>query len=228
MSTTVVFSGGPSDPVAVERALQGHRTGRVIAADSGLAACLAAGLHPDVVVGDLDSVDQQQLARARAAGARVVVHPCDKDATDLELALSLAAEDLPRRMVVIGSGGGRLDHLLAWAGVVGSPDLAHIDVEAWMGGTRLLPVHHRRTFGGVVGDVVSLLALHGPATGVCTTGLRWALTGGTLDARHTLGVSNLLTASEVTIEVSSGVVTVVLPPPQGRPEHAHLPQEPSP
>ena len=39
-------------------------------------------------------------------------HPAAKDATDLELALDAAIALEPSRILVIGSAGGRLDHLL--------------------------------------------------------------------------------------------------------------------
>ena len=52
------------------------------------------------------------LAAAEAAGARIERYPADKDATDLELALDAAIALEPARIVVVGSSGGRLDHLL--------------------------------------------------------------------------------------------------------------------
>ena len=84
----------------------------VIAADGGLDRATALGLEVDVVVGDLDSVSAGALAAAEAAGARVVRHPVAKDATDLELALDEAVRIGARRVLVVASAEGRLDHLL--------------------------------------------------------------------------------------------------------------------
>ena len=96
MATTVVFSGGPSPGEGVAEVLAAALgpgsapPDRVIAADGGLGACLAAGLEPDVVVGDMDSVASADLSRAEVAGVRIERHPRDKDAVDLELALDAA------------------------------------------------------------------------------------------------------------------------------------------
>lgn len=90
----------------------------VVAADSGLDRLAAAGVAAHHVVGDLDSVHADVLATARAGGATVAKGPADKDATDIELALLVVARELAPatgidRLVVVGGGGGRLDHLFA-------------------------------------------------------------------------------------------------------------------
>jgi len=218
VATTVVFSSGPFSSDLARRALRGHVPDRVVVADGGLATCVAAGLTADVVVGDMDSVDPIQLAAAERSGAQIMRHPQDKDATDLELALELALDPAPDRLVVVGSASGRLDHLLAWAVLVGSPRLADLVVEAWMGDTCVLPVHAgapRRVLGSR-GGVVTLLALHGPATGVHTDGLRWPLGGEVLEPGSTRGVSNQFTDTEARVAVGSGVVTVVVPDADGQ------------
>src|SRR5262245_27401189 len=79
----------------------------VIAADGGLDRALALGLRPGIVLGDLDSVSADALASAERDGARVVRHPRDKDATDLELALDEARLLGARRVLVIASAEGR-------------------------------------------------------------------------------------------------------------------------
>src|SRR3954466_6865419 len=84
----------------------------VIAADGGVDRAHALGLRVDVAIGDFDSVTASGLDAAEAAGARIERHPVGKDATDLELALDAAMALLPSRIVVVGSDGGRLDHLL--------------------------------------------------------------------------------------------------------------------
>ncbi len=173
MATTVVFGGGPTSTVAVDRALEGTGIDVVIAADSGLVACTAAGLDADVVIGDMDSVPPELLEQAASRGARVEIRPADKDATDLELALDLALElskarsgrtSEPagsERLLAIGSDGGRLDHLVAGMALLGSARYAAMEIEGWLGFTRVIPVRGRRRISAEVGSTVSLLALHG-------------------------------------------------------------------
>lgn len=212
MTTTVVFGGGPIDRDSVEVALRGVGADRVIAADSGLAACVDAGLHCDLLVGDMDSVDPGLLDSAAASGTTIERHDPDKDASDLELALDRAVEEpAGGTVLVVGSPGGRLDHLLATALVIGSPRYSGFRIEARLGRSRVLPVHDRRRVRASVGTTASLLALHGPAGGVTATGMRWPLCGALLEATNSLGVSNCFTADEAEFSVDHGVLTVVIP-----------------
>ncbi len=152
----------------------------VIAADAGLHHAVALGVHVDVVVGDLDSVDPAALATAEAAGTLVERHPVDKDATDLELALGAAVARGATHVVVVGGHGGRLDHFLANVLLLAAPEFASISMEARFADTTVLVVRDHVEIAGTPGDIVTLLPLGGPAHGVVTDELRYPLRGETL------------------------------------------------
>jgi len=95
--------------------------GLVVAADSGVDFAYEMGWRVDVAIGDFDSISAEGLARATAEGVRIERHPTAKDHTDLELALDEAIRLGASDMVVLGIGGGRLDHLLANLLVLASP-----------------------------------------------------------------------------------------------------------
>jgi thiamine pyrophosphokinase len=195
--------------------------GYVIAADGGAGTALELGLRVDELIGDLDSVSPEAAARVTGAGARVRRYPTAKDATDLELALAAAVtrDPPPRRIVVLGGAGGRLDHLLAGALLLASPEWGGADatgaqVEAWLGRARVTVVRGRvELTARASGELVSLLAVGGVAHGVTTSGLRYPLDGADLRPGSTLGVSNEFVAALATITVSRGVVLAVQPDP---------------
>jgi len=204
----IVVAGGR--PAAVDvRSLPASAT--VVAADEGLDHALAGGLRVDVAVGDFDSASPAGLAAVEAAGARVVRHPAEKDATDLELALDEAAALGPRRLLVVGVDGGRLDHLLAGLLLLGSERYAAFEVDALLGPATAHVVRGERVLEGRPGELVSLLALHGPAEGVVTDGLAYPLRGETLLPGSTRGVSNVFAAREACVAVERGVVLVLRP-----------------
>jgi thiamine pyrophosphokinase len=183
-----------------------------IAADSGLDHVYDLGLRPDVVVGDLDSVSAASLARAEAEGVAIDRHPARKNKTDLELALDRALAEEPERIVVAGIGGGRLDHHLANLLVLASTDYDGPDLDAYVGTARVAVARQRtRTLQGEPGEQVSLLAVHGPAAGVSTTGLAYPLWGETLHPGSTRGVSNELVTPTASVTVGRGVVLAVQP-----------------
>ena len=86
-------------------------------------------------------------------------------------------------MIVVGGAGGRIDHFLANAALLASPEYADLDL-TWLPGTAVIHVvRDRIELSGSPGDLVSLLPYGGPARGVTTDGLRWPLTKAELTLR---------------------------------------------
>src|SRR5438270_13440699 len=121
MTTVVVLAGGPDRPAVID--LPPGAT--VIAADGGA----ELGGPIDLLVGDLDSISMETLAGIE----HVERHAVDKDATDLELALTAALRLEPERILVLGSAGGRLDHLFGSLLVLAAEPYAGVQVDAQIG-----------------------------------------------------------------------------------------------
>lgn len=200
----VVTGGEPPDPDLLGELAPPQL---VVAADSGADVARGVGVLPDVIVGDFDSVSPA----AAASVAEQRRFPVDKDATDLALALAEARNRGAGSITVVGGSGGRLDHFLANVAALTSDELAAVRVDALVGSARLWVVRHRETIRGPVGDLVTLLACGGSATGIHTTGLRWALEGETLEPGSTRGVSNVLVAPEATVTLETGVILAIRP-----------------
>jgi thiamine pyrophosphokinase len=175
---------------------------------------LALGLTPDVVIGDMDSLGEQDQAQLRAAGTRFVVHPPAKDETDLELALLYALEQGVASITVLGALGGRLDQTLANILLLTMPDLAECDVRLADGAQTAFVVRDAAQLEGQVGDTVSLIPLCGDAQGVTTSGLLYPLADDVLPFGLGLGVSNEITATPVSVQLRQGLLLCV-----------HLPRE---
>lgn len=83
-----------------------------IAADRGLEAFDAAGVEPNLLIGDMDSIEPDILARYEGKLEERKLN-CIKDDTDgvdaLDVALKRGATDI----TFLGALGGRLDHAIA-------------------------------------------------------------------------------------------------------------------
>ena len=183
----------------------------VVAADGGADAALALGLHVDLAIGDFDSISAAGLVALEQTGTRIERHPATKDATDLELALDAALTAEPRRILLVGAAGGRLDHLLSTLQLVGSSRYAHVELDAQLGSACVHVIRRARTLTGTPGELLSLHALHGAATSVITEGLEYPLDGETLEPGSSRGVSNLFAAYEARVALESGLLLAVRP-----------------
>lgn len=208
--TAIVVTGGAAVPASVRDDLPDSAW--VVAADSGLEHARRIGLPVDVVVGDLDSVPERIL---EGFSGPVEHHPADKDHTDLQLALELVARHGHiDRLIVVGGGGGRLDHLLGNVAVLAAPAYAHLRVEWLTGAERVHVVWDHVELHGHAGDVVSLMAIGGPAQGVTTEGLQWPLRGARLDPSTSLGMSNVMQGAIATVNVGEGRLLTIQPDPE--------------
>ena len=182
----------------------------VIAADGGLDAARRWRLRVDAVVGDLDSASAAALDWAKRVGAVVESHPADKDATDIELAMAAALAQVEAVHVLLPATG-RLDQAMASLVVLASPRWHALEVSATVGEAHVTVVRGMRRLRGEVGEVVSLLAVGGPALVASTSGLLYPLDSEALSPTSGRGTSNVIVAAPPTVDVAEGVVLAIRP-----------------
>lgn len=209
-SVAIVLAGGtPPSRRQLDWARAGAEAVLVVAADSGSDHARRLGAGVDIAVGDFDSASPAAQEWLTRNGTRLERHPAGKDASDLELALEAASRHDPDLTVVLGIGGGRLDHLLF--------NLVVLADRRWTGrvialaGDALVTVVHRQAvLTGRPGSIVSLVPVGGPATAT-TAGLRYPLHAEPLSPTSTRGLSNLLDDAVATVDVSSGTLLAIQP-----------------
>ena len=205
MSAAIVFAAAPLTPTPRLRAcLANLQDAYIIAADAGATTALAFGLTPDLVIGDLDSIDESTLSHL--ANVQVDRFPRDKDATDGQLAIQRALERQPTHLYLLGFlGGPRLDQFLAnvlHLTRIGLPTTVFDERNE----ARLLRAHEEHTWSPEADEIVSLLPIAGDVTGVRTVGLRWPLGGETLYLGDTRGVSNEPAGEQASVRIEHGLL----------------------
>ena len=205
----IVVAGGDAAP---EDAALLSDAEIVIAADSGAGWLDSCGVLPDLVVGDMDSIDPALLERLATQGVAVEKHPAEKDASDVELALNRAVAGGADEVVILGGlRGARLDHELANLLLLVDPRWEGIELRVTRGETtaRALNGGNRRELEGVAGDLVTLLPVGGDATGVRTEGLRYPLAGEALQSGRSKGLSNEVEHAPASVSLGSGMLLII-------------------
>jgi thiamine pyrophosphokinase len=198
LKTCVIFCAGEFDTLAAPVG-----DGLVIAADGGYRHCVHLGIHPDVILGDFDSLGYAP------EGAQVF--PVEKDDTDSMLAvrrgLSLGCN---RFLIYGGLDGPRLDHTIAnlqtlqfladrqaTGFLVGCNQIATVV----RSGCLALPATYKGT--------VSVFCMGADARKVTIEGLKYTLQNGTLSAGFPLGVSNAFMGKNAKISVGEGSLLII-------------------
>ena len=187
----------------------------VWAIDRGVDICHALKLPPAHLIGDGDSADPTAWHWAEEQNTEIHAFPPEKDFTDTELALQIAAEQYTHPLVILTAAfGGRLDHLMSTAAVA-----AHATIPCVLADERetLFYLHAGESLT-ITCDMppraISLLPFTEECTGVTTHGLYWELRDACITNRASLAISNVLarenTKNTFTVSIKSGVLGVYL------------------
>ena len=184
----------------------------IIAADGGARHCQRLGVHPDIVIGDFDSLSLTELNALESAGVQIVRYPTRKDFTDLELALQYALQLEALEILIFGALGLRWDQTLANLLLLASPELQCSQVRLFDGPQEIFLVCSQRpsVITGQPGDTVSLIPVGGDAQGVSTQGLEYPLNDETLVFSAARGVSNVLLGASASVLLRQGLLICVV------------------
>lgn len=206
----LLFTGGCRPDMKQARRFFGTPDA-VYAADSGIAGALEAGFEPDRIVGDMDSIEDPSILETIDPG-RVFRADRDKDFTDTELAVSLMRQNGIGDIVLVGGGGGRMDHFFALEKLfslenppqiwIGSETIAFVLDKAGM--------RKRITVSGLTDEPVSVFSA-GTSPHRCTAqGLKWAVDSLDWD-NGAYSLSNRAVGGSFSLEAVSGRFLVILP-----------------
>jgi thiamine pyrophosphokinase len=204
-----IFLNGVPDPPDLLRSVAG-RADLAVAADGGARCALDAGVVPDLVVGDMDSLGEAGVREVEERGAWLERHPARKDKMDGHLAVIAAAERGATDVELLCATGGSVSsffavpHILLAAERMG---LRATMVAGW-GQAFVLEAGARKVSGDPL-DSVSVFPFTGPAAGVTLEGFSYPLEDARLEIGDTLGFHNELVDRVGRVSVEEGVLLVI-------------------
>ncbi|WP_088005889.1 thiamine diphosphokinase [Indiicoccus explosivorum] len=200
----LIAGGGPASELPDFKKWQGAK---FIGADAGAVALMEQGITPDAAAGDFDSVSPEALAELKKAVPDLRFAPTEKDETDLELSLLLAAEYRPETVIVTGVTGGRLDHFLSALHLMHTFQLKYPGTEYLMedryNRIRFLQAGDHVIEGDPAYRYISFYPFHEEAEGVSLTGFKYEVSGDRVAFGSSRFTSNELQGGG-TISIRSG------------------------
>ena len=205
MSTLLVANGDIDDFEWL--ALLARSAEWVVGVDGGTNHLKRARVVPDLVVGDFDSISAELHAWITSNKVDTVPFPREKDQTDLELAIAVAARRSTAPIMIVGVFGGRIDQTIANVSLLASPMLRGRVASIVTKHEQLKMLGEGKHYiQAVVGDTLSFIAFLSDVHFTSTTGLKWNLVNSTLKLGTARGISNVVENSLIEIEISRGTV----------------------
>ena len=177
----------------------------IIAADGGYDNLIRHGYNPDILIGDLDSIESEI-----PEGTRIIRYPKEKDETDMFLSYEAGVKLGYTEFVMLGATGGRLDHTYANLSLLlYAKERGHNVTVIDENGIIICLKDESVTLTGSKGATLSVFAIGGTAHGVTISGVKYEVENATLTPDFPLGVSNEFTDCDARISVSDGAIIVM-------------------
>lgn len=208
MNTAVIFLAGEIKDYSVIKKYT-EQADFVICADGGTRHADYMNVIPDMIIGDMDSIDPDLLGKYIGKGVKTRLFKTEKDETDSQLAVDIAFEQGFKDIVLLGAFGSLPDHTLANVML-----LEYIRQKKGTGkivtdNAELSIVRNCTEFDRECFNRISLIPLTEKVSGITTAGLKYKLLNDVLYRADTRGISNRFEEERVRIKVQEGVLLLV-------------------
>lgn len=176
----------------------------IIAADKGYETLKKIGIRPTIAVGDFDSLNFVPT------DTEIILHPVEKDDTDMALAVNEGVKRDFDTFVIYGGMGGRPDH--TYANMQLASDMAKKGLKVFFlgGGYTITAICNSEIlFDEKAKGNISVFSVTDKSTGVYEEGLKYSLSDAVLTNTVPLGVSNEFTGTESRVSVKDGILLVM-------------------
>ena len=187
----------------------------VIAADGGLSYCGILGVEPDLIVGDFDSVSEQEAKAVEnlelRIPERIIRFPREKDDTDMLASLKEGLSRGYRDFRIYAATGGRLDHTLA-----NIQCLMYLKNHNAVGylmdstGMALVVANEAIRFQKSLEGYLSLFSLERDTRGVTIRNMKYTLENAVITNDFPIGISNEFIGEEAEIIVENGALVCII------------------
>ena len=178
-----------------------------IAADGGANFLKSHSLKPNIIIGDLDSLDKDIF---KETSSEAILFEEEQQTNDADKAVRYSLEKGAKTVHLLGAAGKRQDQFLANLEVMYKYS-SQLEIILWTETELMKFICGRWEEALALETIVSLLPVFGGASGVTTTGLAYPLEKQKLEpGKIPSGVSNLVSSSPVVIDIKEGKLLLVL------------------
>lgn len=208
MSALIIGSGSNIDIEKFES--ENLNIEYVICADGGLEKAESLNLIPNIIIGDLDSVNKTVLKKYLDMNIQLIKYPAEKNYTDMELAIEYAVEKQFNDIVLIGASGSRLDHTMANIMLIERYYKIGINIKIIDNNNFIQIVTSNMAINNKKDYYVSIVPITDIIVGITLEGFKYPLNDVNVKRGSTLCISNQITSDIGNIILQSGTALVFI------------------
>ncbi len=165
--------------------------------------------RPDLMVGDMDSVHEADLAWIESAQIPVNRYETRKDYTDTEIAIDAALEKKAEMITVAGAVGSRVDHSIS--NLLLLKKIADAGVEGMISDSdyEVMYLWKDRRLNWKKGEVVSFVPVSEKETSVTLEGFEYPLQEKILSQGTSLCISNVVKKDNPCVKIKNGSLLAI-------------------
>lgn len=181
----------------------------IIGVDSGCNCLYDYNIHPDIILGDFDSVDKEVIKYFEGKDIKELTFNKEKDYSDTQLGYEKAKELGYQNIIIFGAIGSRMDHSLGNIGLMFDALKSDIKLEIIDENNRIFLINEETVLKGNYGDTLSFIPMSDKVSGVTIKGAKYLLNNYDMTLLEPRALSNEFLNEDITISFKSGVIMVI-------------------
>ncbi|MBN2879387.1 MAG: thiamine diphosphokinase [Clostridia bacterium] len=203
MNCVIILNGDKTYTSEAEKIIENSQL--VICADGGAKWASDQKISIDVIIGDMDSIDENLLSGYIQTQTKIIRVPKEKDETDGVLAVDYAIKAGAKCVNILGAEGGRMDHQLGNIMLLKRLQEAGCEGKLILKGGYAFMADKAIEFSCRAGDIVSIVPFGGELVIKSSEGLKYKITDDTpFSYSYPVGVSNIAAKENIKIEIEEG------------------------
>ena len=182
----------------------------IFCADGGAKYTYQLNLMPDLILGDLDSLQQEIIKFYQERSVEFEKFPVEKDKSDTELLLERVLDEGYQEVVLLAALGKRFDHALANLYLLEGFFKEEVVVKIITPHNQLEVIKSEKMIKGQSDKTVSFFPLSKKVEGVMLKGFKYELEDGKLIRGKTLGLSNSISSDLAQVEIKTGTLLMII------------------
>lgn len=183
---------------------------QIIAVDGGANKARELALIPDIIIGDLDSVTEENYRYYKKNKVKFIKFPVEKDQTDSEIAVDYCKNNNITKLYFTAALGGRIDQQLANLNLLEYIHELGLKAKIISDKIKIAIIDGRKIFKNKKGFRLSLIPQTKKVEGLTITGCKYTLKNIDIDRSKSRGISNIIEEDKAELNFETGLLIYIL------------------